>query len=150
MGLRLLASPILDRQQLVRERNPLARGHGHAHFWQRAAAHSRRGFLQAGAALAAGLAIPSMLRASAEHPLPNSIPGGLDLLGNGHIFHVYLPGTSPELSSITDFNGVLGTTEVLGNWSGGGVTPPADTPLVFDADIRFMDEIGRASCRERG
>src|SRR2546429_5365375 len=75
--------------------------------------------LQAGATLAAGLAIPPMLRASAEHSLPNPIPGGLDLLGNGHIFHVYLPGTSPELSSITDFNGVLGTTEVLGNWSGG-------------------------------
>ena len=65
MGLRLLAaSPILDRQHLVRERKLLERGHGHAHFWQRAAAHSRRGFLQAGATLAAGLAIPSMLRAS--------------------------------------------------------------------------------------
>ena len=109
MGLRLLAaSPILDRQQLVRERKPLGRGHGHAHFWQRAAAHSRRGFFQAGATLAAGLAIPSMLRASVEHPLPNPIPGGLDLLGNGHIFHVYLPGTAPELATITDFNGVLG------------------------------------------
>src|SRR2546429_1927743 len=53
-------------------------------------------FLQAGATLAAGLAIPPMLRASAEHSLPNPIPGGLDLLGNGHIFHVYLPGRSEE------------------------------------------------------
>jgi len=53
MGLRLLAaSPILDRKQLVRERKPLGRGPGHVHFWQRAAAHSRRGFLQAGATLA--------------------------------------------------------------------------------------------------
>jgi hypothetical protein len=87
MGLRLLAaSPILERQQLVRERQPLERGHGHAHFWQRAAAHSRRGFLQAGATLAAGLAIPSMLRASVEHPLPNSIPGGLDLSATAIFF----------------------------------------------------------------
>ena len=149
MGLRLLAaSPILDRQQLVRERKSLARGHGHAHFWQRAAAHSRRGFFQAGATLAAGLAIPSMLRASVEHPLPNPIPGGLDLLGNGHIFHVYLPGTSPELATITDFNGVLGATEVLGNWSGGGATATADTTLVFDADVRFMD--GEYIGRETG
>src|SRR6266478_9776661 len=153
MGLRLLAaSPILDRQQLVRERKPLGRGHGHAHFWQRAAAHSRRGFLQAGATLAAGLAIPSMLRASVEHPLPNPIPGGLDLLGNGHIFHVYLPGTSPELATITDFNGVLGATDVLGSWTAEGFTPPPNTPLIFDADMRFMsgEYIGRDGRHHQG
>src|ERR1700740_818850 len=140
MGLRLLAaSPILARQQLVHQRQPLGRTGGHAPFWDRAAANSRRTFLKAGSTLAAGLAIPPMLHASAEQPLPNPIPGGLDLLGNGHIFHVYLPGTSPEFATITDFNGVLGATEVLGSWSGGGVTPPADTPLVFDGDVRFMD-----------
>ena len=139
MSLRLLASqPILERQQMGLQSKPLERAFGHAHFWERAA-HSRRGFLQAGATLGAGLAIPRMLHASGVQALPNPIPGGLDLLGNGQIFHVYLPGTAPELSTITDFNGVLGATEVLGNWSGGGVTPPADTPLVFDADIRFMD-----------
>lgn len=60
-------------------------------------------------------------------------------MGNGHIFHVYLPGTSPELATITDFNGVLGATEILGSRSGGGVTPPADTPLAFEGDVRFMD-----------
>jgi hypothetical protein len=53
MGLRLLAaSPILvrhqllHRQQLVNQRRPLGRTGGHAHFWQRAAANSRRAFLQ--------------------------------------------------------------------------------------------------------
>jgi hypothetical protein len=86
--------------------------------------------------LAAGLALPSIVRASLDS-LPNPIPGGLDLLGNGHIFHVFLPGAS-ELSTITDFNGVLGATEVLGTWSGGGAVPPAGQPLVFDADMRFM------------
>ena len=137
MGLRLLvASPILNRQQMVRESRRVERAHGHAHFWQRAAAHSRRGFLQAGATLAAGLAIPPMLRASVEHPLPNPIPGGLDLLGNGHIFHVYLPGTSPELATITDFNGVLGATEILGNWSGGGATATADICVRLNRPLR--------------
>jgi len=42
MGLRLLtASPILNRQQLIRQRNSLGT-QGHAHFWQRAAEHPRR------------------------------------------------------------------------------------------------------------
>ena len=152
MSLQLLASqPTLERQQMDRQSKPLQRAFCHAHFWERAA-HSRRGFLQAGATLATGLAIPPMLRASTEHPLPNPIPGGLDLLGNGQIFHVYLPGTAPELATITDFNGVLAATEILGSWSGGGVTPPADTPLVFDADVRFMDGeyIGRDSRHHQG
>jgi hypothetical protein len=153
MGLQLLAgAPILDRQRMVGQRKLLGRPYGHAHFWERAAAHSRRGFLQAGAILAAGLAIPPVLSGSPEHPLPKPIPGGLDLLGNGNIFHVYLPGTAPELSTIGDFNGVLGATEILGDWAGSGVTPPADTPLVFDADVRFMDGeyIGRDGRNHQG
>jgi hypothetical protein len=110
---------------------------GHAHFWQRAAL-SRRNLLRTGATLAAGLAIPSVLRSAPETSLPKPIPAGLDLLGNGKIFHVFLPGTAPELATITDFNGILGATDVLGTWSGGGVTPPPSGPLAFDADMRFM------------
>ena len=110
--------------------------HGHAHFWQRAAA-SRRGFLSAaGGAIGASLALPRVARAASA--LPKPIPGGLDLLGTGQIFHVYLPGTAPELSTITDFNGVLGQTEILGSWSSPGFTPPPNTGLVFDADMRFV------------
>jgi len=125
---------------------------GHSHFWRRAAEVSRRNFLQAGAALAAGLAVPRGLRASPEIALPNPIPGGLDLLGNGQIFHVFLPGTSPELATITDFNGAMGATDVLGSWTGEGVTPPPNTPLIFDADIRFMsgEYIGRDARHHQG
>jgi len=125
---------------------------GHSHFWRRAAAVSRRNFLQAGATLAAGLAVPHGLRASPEVALPNPIPGGLDLLGNGQIFHVFLPGTSPELATITDFNGAMGATDVLGTWTAEGFTPPPDTPIIFDADVRFMsgEYIGRDTKHHQG
>src|SRR6266852_5197890 len=102
MSLRNLLSQTSLDHQLVNRRASSARPFGHAHFWQRAA-FSRRSFLGgAGAALGAGLALPAIARPSSA-VLANPIPGGLDLLGNGQIFHVYLPGTAPELSTITDF-----------------------------------------------
>ena len=95
---------------------------GHDHFAERLL--SRRGFLEktgltAGALAAAGL-IPEVARsgtinraASTAHghhstttatPLP--IPGGLQLLGpSGPLFHVFLPATGVEPSTITNFNG---------------------------------------------
>jgi|SRR5579862_6003101 len=128
---------------------------GHAHFWQRAAAHSRRNFLGAmGGAVAAGLALPNRMLADSS-TLPNPIPGGLDLLslvgaGPGPIFHVYLPGTAPELSTITDFNGMLGQAEVLGPWSGGNDVVAANSQ--YDADMRFMtgEYIGRDGKHHQG
>ncbi len=150
----MIPQPLVSRsipvpQHLLQRRT---RSRGHAHFWRRAAAVSRRNFLQAGAALAAGLALPLPLRASPDVALPNPIPGGLDLLGNGKIFHVFLPGTSPELATITDFNGVLGATDVLGSWAAEGFTPPPNTPLIFDADMRFMsgEYIGRDARHHQG
>src|SRR5215472_17158439 len=137
MSLKNVLSQTSFDQQLIQRRSGSTRPFGHAHFWRRAAL-SRRGFLQgAGAVVGAGLALPALARPSST-VLANPIPGGLDLLGNGEICHVYLPGTAPELATITDFNGVLGAADILGSWSGGGVTPPPNTPLVFDADIRFM------------
>jgi hypothetical protein len=145
----LVTHSISDLQRYVSQGTA---SRGHSHFWRRAAVVSRRNFLQAGAALAAGLAIPLTLPASPEVALPNPIPGGLDLLGNGHTFHVFLPGTSPELATITDFNGALGATDVLGSWIGEGVKPPPNTPLIFDADMRFMsgEYIGRDGRHHQG
>jgi hypothetical protein len=145
----LVTHSISDLQRYIR-RGTTSRGHDH--FWQRARAFSRRNFLQAGATLAAGLAVPLTLPASPQVALPNPIPGGLDLLSNGHIFHVFLPGTSPELATITDFNGVLGAADVLGSWTGEGVTPPPNTPLIFDSDMRFMsgEYIGRDGKHHQG
>ena len=136
----------------IMRRNPDSLYTRHAHFWERADL-SRRGFLGAGGmALGAGLATASPSQAATGDTLPNPIPGGLDLLGNGHIFHVYLPGTSSELSTITDFNGVLAAADILGTWSGDGVTPPAGTPLVFDAQMRFLagEYIARNGQRRQG
>jgi hypothetical protein len=144
-----------DHQELTRGDGNRPKPRGHAHFWQRAAAMSRRNFLgAAGGAAAAGLAFPSLAHASSS-TLPNPIPGGLDLfsllgLPSGPIFHVYLPGTAPELSTITDFNGFIGQAEVLGTWSGGNVTVPPNSQ--FDADMRFMagEYIGRDGKHHQG
>ena len=140
----LTSQPSLDRRSFVRRNAIPDFSSGHAHFWERATL-SRRSFLKAaGTTMAVGLALPSTVRASSQ-TLPNPIPGGLDLLGNGHIFHIYLPGTAPELSTITDFNGVLCAADVQGTWTGGGVVPPPNTPLLFDADMRVMtgEYVGR-------
>jgi hypothetical protein len=152
MSLRALANQSAFLRERIALRHAASGGSsGHAHFWQRAAL-SRRNFIRAGATLAAGLAIPPILRSAPATSLPKPIPGGLDLLGNGQIFHVFLPGTAPELSTITDFNGVLGATDVLGTWSGGGVTAPPSGPLAFDADMRFMtgEYIGRDGRHHQG
>jgi len=153
-GLTMIRKPLVTRSisELQRYIRPRIASSGHAHFWRRAAALSRRNFLQAGATLAAGLAIPPALCASREPSLPNPIPGGLDLLGTGQIFHVFLPGTSPELATITDFNGAMGASDVLGTWTAEGFTPPPDTPIIFDADVRFMsgEYIGRDTKHHQG
>jgi hypothetical protein len=38
----------------------------------------------------------------------------------------------PSLRPLRTSMASLAATEILGSWTGGGVTPPADTPLVFD------------------
>ncbi len=111
----------------------LLRGHGgHRHFWQRAL--SRRQFLGAsaaatGAAVTAPLWVPALAEASSVDPTP--IPE--TLFGK---FHVQLPGPDTELSTITDFSGILGVAAVSG--TGTGTITGVPTPLVFDADMRFM------------
>jgi hypothetical protein len=109
-------------------------GHrGHRHFWQRAL--SRRQFLGAsaaatGAAMTAPLWVPALAEASSVDPTP--IP---ETLFGVTPFHVLLPGQG-EPGTITDFNGVLGLAAVSG--TGTGTITGQPTPLVFDADMRFM------------
>lgn len=127
---------------------------GHRHFTQRLL--SRRGFLEktglTAAALAAAGLLPELARsaaitgaASTAHgrnstttatPLP--IPGGLQLLGpSGPLFHVFLPGTGAEPSTITNFNGFIGWAAV-GGMGTHTVIGEAPEHLPFEADVRFM------------
>jgi hypothetical protein len=117
---------------------------GHAHF--RARVLSRRQFLETtagitGLALGASLLTPlaSALFASppASTVLPNPIPGGLMAFGN--LFHVVLPASGKEPSTITDFNGIVGGAHVGG--TGTGVDSSGSQRLIFDADCRFMDGV---------
>src|SRR3989442_5653377 len=106
---------------------------GHRHFWQRAL--SRRQFLGAsaaatGAAVAAPLWVPALAEASSVDPRP--IP---EFLFGVTPFHILLPGQG-EPGTITDFNGGLGLAAVTG--TGTGTITGVPTPLVFDADLRFM------------
>ena len=109
---------------------------GHRHFWTRAL--SRRQFLgttaaATGAAATASLWMPALAQASSRDPKP--IP---ETLFGTTPFHVQLPGADTELSTISDFNGVLGVAAVSGTGTGTFTDTGASTPLVFDADMRFM------------
>jgi hypothetical protein len=100
--------------------------------------------------MAAGLALPRVARAASS--LPNPIPGGLDILGNGTIYHLYLPGTGPELATITDFNGALGVANVNGPWSSPSFPPPPGKDLIYQSDMRFMqgEYVGRDGRHHHG
>lgn len=101
---------------------------GHAHFWERA--FSRRRVITTAATgtavvLGSGLLTPGLAVARHASVAPRPIP---ETLFPGAPFHVLSPG-SEEPSTITDFNGFVGATEIQGTGTGG---------LLFDVDMRFM------------
>lgn len=105
---------------------------GHQHFWERAL--SRRQIIQTAAGgsaaiVGSGLLLPGVAQA-ANHAsaAPKPIP---EVLIPGTQFHI-LPPASEEPSSITDFNGFVGATEIQGTGTGG---------LLFDVDMRFMQGV---------
>jgi hypothetical protein len=80
-----------------------------------------------------GLVDPSFALGSASsHPRP--IPGGFDLNFNpvtsDPFIHVLSPSVGSEMSTITDFNGVIGASETQGTANHGAYS--------FDCDMRFM------------
>jgi hypothetical protein len=105
---------------------------GHAHFWQRARL-SRRGFLWTTAATAAGLAV-----AKSDGAAPKPIPGGFQVTPGGPFFHVS-GGPGGENSTITDFNGFMGSAFINGTGTGTDLNTGAQSQLNFDSDMRFME-----------
>lgn len=126
--------------ELIPARVPHYRGH--THFWERAL--SRRQFLGTAVGSAAviagsGLLDPRLVISGAMPVRPKPIPSGIRPGGPGTpLFRVQFPGMGAENSTITDFDGMIGATDVQGMGSithfGSGKT----TRLLFDTDLRFM------------
>jgi hypothetical protein len=106
-----------------------------------AARISRRQLLQRSAVAAGGVAGLGLLDPSSVFGSPTGdprpIPGGFDqnfnIVPSGAVLHVIPPGIGLEMSSITDFNGVIGGSETRGTAHGSD-----GTTYSFDCDMRFM------------
>ena len=86
----------------------------------------------------AGLGLVDPLSAPARTTgEPRPIPGGFDenfgLVPSDPFIHVLPPGIGFEMSTITDFNGVVAAAEIRGTAHGSD-----GTTYDFDADMRFM------------
>ena len=98
---------------------------------------SRRQFLRGGAVAVGTLAGSGVFAASAigaSGADPRPIPGGFDENFNpvpsNPFIHVLPPGIGFEMSTITDFNGVVAAADIQGTANNGA--------FLFDADMRFM------------
>jgi len=69
---------------------------------------------------------------TAPRPIPGGFSETFDLVPADPLIHVLPPSVGFEMSTITDFKGVVGAAEIRGTAVGGGVT------FDFDADMRFM------------
>src|SRR5689334_22372628 len=102
---------------------------GHAHFWEQMVA--RRRFLAGGAAVGAGVLSsalwPPLVAQAAATPKP------IPRTALGTPLHGQPPIRGVELSTITDFDGILGVADL------DGVGVGSDGPgLTFNVDMRFM------------
>jgi hypothetical protein len=113
---------------------------------------SRRRFLGATAgtlgALGVRLLWPTAAWAAGRDP--NPIPGGAPNPTGGPFIHSNFPGPadappSPaggnEPATITDFDGYIGAAHVQGTGTGTDTTTGNTIPLLFDADLRFMQGV---------
>jgi hypothetical protein len=102
---------------------------------------SRRQLFKVGTGVVGGVALggfavvaPAEAKPSFE---PKPIPGGFDenfnMVPSGALFHVLPPAVGLEMSTITDFNGVVGGADIGGTASGSD-----GSKYSFDADMRFM------------
>jgi hypothetical protein len=102
---------------------------------------SRGRFLRRGAAAVGGMASLSVLGAAPAfgrtNGQPRPIPGGFDQNFNpvpsDPLVHVLPPAVGFEMSTISDFNGVVGAGEIQGTATGSD-----GSRYTFDTDMRFM------------
>jgi hypothetical protein len=103
---------------------------------------SRGQFLRRGAVTIGGVAGFGLADAAAAFGRtagsPNPIPGGFDstfttMVPTGAAFHVLPPVVGFEMSSITDFNGIVGAADTQGTAHGSD-----GKAYSFDTDMRFM------------
>jgi hypothetical protein len=103
---------------------------------------TRRRLLGAGAAAAGGLALvgvadtaPALAHDRDVSPTP--IPGGFDAsfvpVPSNPFIHVLPPAVAFDMSTITDFAGVVAAAEIQGTAQGSD-----GSTYTFDADMRFM------------
>jgi hypothetical protein len=108
---------------------------------------SRVQFFRRGAAAAAGGVGLGLLGAPAagahEHggdPSPRPIPGGFapdfSVVPSDPFLHAAWPAVGFEMSTITDFNGVIAAAEVQGTAQGSD-----GSKYWFDCDMRFMEGV---------
>ena len=111
---------------------------------------SRRRFLQAAAgsagAMAAGFLWPTPTSAAGRDPKP--LLGSVPNATGGPVLHINFigPADAPapngnDPSSITDFDGFIGSADVRGTGTGTNTDTGDTFPLLFAADIRFMKGI---------
>jgi hypothetical protein len=85
----------------------------------------------------AGLGLLSPVSAIAANPAPRPIPGGFDKdlmpVPKNPIAHVLVPGIGFEMSTITDFHGIVAASETRGTAHGSD-----GSSYDFDTDMRFM------------
>jgi hypothetical protein len=125
----------------------LNHGHlGHVHFWDMAM--TRRKFLGSaalagGAAVTAGMWIPEFVQADMDElatVFPRPIPGGV-ITPFGLIHHFppipFPAGSINEPSAITDFNGLVGITRVVGSGIGTNTETGHQTTLSYQVDNGF-------------
>jgi hypothetical protein len=100
---------------------------------------SRRQFVRAaaaatGLALSARLWVPPLPAAAQVRPTdPRAIPGS-----GFPPFHIFEPAPGNELSTITDFSGLLAVTHAGGSGRGTDTRSGQIMDLLFDADMRFQ------------
>jgi hypothetical protein len=129
---------------------------GHAHFWERAAAHgiTRGQFLHRSAGTLGALAglsllAPAVAAAKKAPSSPKPIPGGFTSADLGlpsppfaDVYHVLAPGvaTPPDSEpiTITDFSGHVGYSVIDGAGTGTNTATGATTRYTTNTDMRFM------------